>query len=247
MQLGLILNWIWTPVLITIAAILGIAFEWPVELTIPILGFLLLIGIISAVVNARERETVKLTERLRHLSSYFNRRFMGTSSISIFMIINSLFKTENTKLWDWAHSCDTAQRVFNTWSEAFIERLVVDSKTGRFGIYLRTYISELWMMNNLYYEFIEQFHEIAEKVEMPRETIEQYNRFVLEYNGFADNFRTFISDSLRSGKTDVETPSVKPATESIGGSVATTAEQSNPPLKPPPSPLNPPNNRGYYA
>ena len=241
MALKAIFKWVWAPFLITSVAITGILLEWPVEVLTPVLGGLFISGLIGAIVGAREKEYQKLIERLRHQASYFSRRFLGDSSFSIFTIINSLFKTENTKLWEWARACDMAQRVFNSWGNAFNERLEVDSKSGRFGLYLRPYLNELWMMNNLYYEFIEQFHEIAEKVEIPPETLEQYNRFSLEYNAFAENFRSFASDSLKAGKTEIEAPSIKSTMETRGVVAPQQAQKREEPKSQPTR-----DNKGYY-
>jgi len=57
---------------------------------------------------------------------------------------------------------------------------------------------------------------VAEKVELPRETIDQYNRFVVEYNAFAQDFRDNISELRKVAKTEVEPPSVKFAKELSG-------------------------------
>jgi len=213
MMFKTLLNWIWAPLVISAVAIVGLILEWPVEAVIPTIGGIFVIGLAVAIIGAREKESEKLSERLRHLAGYFHRRFMGESSLSIFAIINSLFKTDNTKLWEWARSCDAAQRVFNTWSESSIKRMEVDTKTGRFGIYLRAYLNELWQINNLYKEFVDQFQEIASKVEIPLETIEQYHKFISEYNAFVRNFCAFVSDSLKAGKTEIEPPSIKEAQE----------------------------------
>jgi len=208
-----LLNWIWAPLAIGTVAIVGLILEWPIEAVAPAIGGIFVVGLVLAVISAREKESEKLSERLRHLAGYFHRRFMGQSSLSIFAIITSLFKTDNTKLWEWARSCDMAQRVFNTWRESSIKRMEVDTKTGRFGIYLRAYLNELWQINNLYKEFIDQFYEIASKVEIPLETIDQYHKFVSEYNAFSRNFCAFVSDSLKAGKTEIEPPSIKEAQE----------------------------------
>lgn len=106
-----------------------------------------------------------------------------------------------------------AQRVFNTWCSSFTSRLEVDTKTGRFAIYLRSYLNELWLITSLYYEFIEQFYEIAQKVPLPAETLEQYHRFVVEYNSFAEQFRDLIGELKQLARTEVEPPSVNLAHE----------------------------------
>ena len=213
MVLRTIVGWGWAPILITAVAITGYILEWPIEAIAPALGAILIIGLVAAIIGAREKETERSSVRLRQLAAYFNRRFMGDSSLSIFAIINSLFKTENPKLWDWARACDMAQRVFNTWGSSFITRLETDTVTGRFGIYLRTYLNELWLMTSLYHEFAEQFYEIAEKIEVPPETLDQYHRFVAEYNAFVGNLRSCISVLLKAGKTEIEPPSIKLARE----------------------------------
>ncbi|MFC2016660.1 hypothetical protein ACFLUF_02990 [Chloroflexota bacterium] len=164
-------------------------------------------------ISARERQMELSALRLRQLAGYFNRRFTGNSSLSIFAIIDSLFSIDNPQLWDWARACDMSQRIFNTWCNSFIDRVESDTRTGRFSIYLRTYLDELWLLNNHYYEFIEQFGEIAERIEIPPETIDQYNRFAVEYNSFVQNFRDGIAELKKTAKTEIEPPSVKLARE----------------------------------
>ena len=156
---------------------------------------------------------------------------MGNSSLSIFAIINSLFNLDNPKLWDWARACDMSARIFNTWGNSFIDRLEGDTRTGRFSMYLRTYLNELWLLNNHYYEFIEQFHEIAQSVEIPREARDQYNRFVVEYNSFLQNFRDSIVQLKKVAKAEIEAPSVKMARELSGvmPSLAKPDEEEKPP------------------
>ncbi len=208
-----IISWGWCPILITALAVLSHIRGWSIGIVAPVLGVILVIGLVVAVTGAREKELELSSLRLRQLAGYFNRRFMGSSSLSIFAIINSLFNIDNPTVWHWARACDMSQRIFNTWCSSFIGRVESDIRTGRFNVYLRTYLNELWLANNHYYEFIEQFYEIAEKVEIPREAIDQYNRFVMEYNAFAQDFRDNISELKKVARTEIEPPSVKFAKE----------------------------------
>ena len=203
----------WCPILITALAVMGRIYEWSIWELAPVLIIILVIGLVVAVIGTKERELERLSLRLRQLAGYFNRRFMGSSSLSIFAIIDSLFKIDDPKLWDWARACDMSQRIFNTWSSSFVGRVESDIRTRRFDIYLRTYLNELWLVNSHYYEFIEQFYEIAANVEIPRETMDQYNRFVAEYNAFAQDFRDNISELRKVAKTEIEPPSVQFAKE----------------------------------
>jgi len=206
----------WAPILITALAIIGYIYEWPIEAIATILGIILVVGLAIVAVGAREKQLERSSHKLKELAGYFNRRFMGESSLSIFAIINSLFKTDNAKLWDWARACDMSQRVFNTWCGSFTNRLEVDTKTGRFGIYLRSYLNELWLITDLYYEYIEQFHEIAEKIELPRETLDQYDKFVMEYNTYIVQFQELVSELKKFARTEIEPPSIKAANELPG-------------------------------
>jgi len=215
-----VVRWGWFPTLITVLAVIGSINGWDMKVLAIVLVIILLIGLAMIAVFAREKELERSSLGLKELAGYFSRRFAGTSSLSIFAIINSLFSTDNPKLWDWARACDMAQRLFNTWCNSFINRVESDIKTRRFTVYLHTYLTELWLINNHYHEFIEQFYEIATKVEMPREAIEQYNRFVMEYNAFAQHFRDLITELRRVAKTEIETPSVKVARELEAGSQA---------------------------
>ncbi len=208
-----IVNWGWCPILITALAVVGVLYEWPIEVVAPSVGVILVIGLVVAVVRARERQLELSSLRLRQLAGYFNRRFTGNSPLSIFAIIDGLFSIDNPQLWEWARACDMSQRVFNTWCNSFIDRVESDIRMRRFDIYLRTYLNELWLVNGHYYEFVEQFYEIAEKMEIPPETIDQYNRFVVEYNTYVENFRDSIAELKKTAKTEIEPPSVKLARE----------------------------------
>ena len=208
-----IVGWGWCPILITALAIAGYVYGWPIGAVIPALAIILVFGLVVAATGAKEKELELLSLRLKELAGHFNRRFAGNSSLSIFAIIDSLFNIDNPKLWDWARACDMSQRVFNTWCSSFIGRVESDIRTRRLTVYLRTYLNELWLVNSHYYEFVEQFYEIAEKVEIPPETVDQYNRFVMEYNAFAQDFRDSISQLRKIAKTEIEPPSVKFANE----------------------------------
>jgi len=206
-------RWVWVPVVITGLAIISSIYEWPISATAPVLVTVLVIGLVTLVTEAKRGGLELSLVRLRQIAGYFNRRFMGDSSLSIFAIIDSLFNIDNPKLWDWARACDMSKRVFNTWCHSFIDRVEGDIRTGRPEAYLYTYLNELWLVNNHYYEFVEQFYEIAEKVEIPAETRDQYNRLVVEYNAFAQEFRDCISQLKRVTRTEIEPPSVRFAKE----------------------------------
>ena len=216
MILRTIVSWGWSPTLITVLAVVGYIYEWPIEVLAPALVIVLVIGLVMAATGAREKEMAYSSQKIRQLAGYFNRRFMGNSSLSIFALIESLFNVDNPKLWDWARACDMSQRVFNTWCSSFISRLESDIRARKFDVYWRIYLNELWLINSHYYEFVMQFYEVAEKIELPREIVDQYNRFVVEYNAFAQNFRDGIGELKKVARTEVEPPSVKLAKELSG-------------------------------
>ncbi len=211
-----IVNWGWSPILIAVLAVVGVIYEWPVEVVAPSVGVILVIGLVVVVVSVRERQVEAAALRLRQLAGYFNRRFTGNSPLSIFAVIGTLFGIENPQLWEWARACDMSQRVLDTWCNSFIDRVESDIRIRRYDIYLRLYLNELWLLNNHYYEFIEQFYEVAEKIEIPKETIDQYNRFVMEYNAFVGNFQDSIAELKKTARTQIEPPSVKLARELAG-------------------------------
>ena len=244
--LRMIIVWGWSPILITALAIIGFFYEWEFWLIVSSLGIILVIGLVMTVVRASERQLELSSMRLRQLAGYFSRRFTGTSSLSIFAIIDTLFNLDDPPLWDWARACDMSARVFNTWCDSFIDRIESDTRTGRFRIYLRTYLNELWLLNNHYYEFVEQFYDIAKKIEIPPATKDQYNRFAVEYNSFVQNFQETIAELKKVAGTEVEPPSVKLARELSEvklpqASQASQASQANQ-AKPTP----PREERGYY-
>ena len=162
MILRTIVSWGWSPILITALAVVGYIYEWPIEILAPVLTIILVIGLVMVATGAREKDVEQLSRKIRQLSGYFNRRFAGNSSLSIFTIIDSLFKVDNPKVWDWARACDMSKRIFNTWCDSFISRVESDVRMRGFTVYLRTYLNELWLINNHYYEFVEQFYEVAE-------------------------------------------------------------------------------------
>lgn len=206
-------SWLWWPIVITVVALVGTAYEWPMVVLAPILVAILVSGLVTAVTSTRRQRLELSLSRLRQMAGYFNRRFMGESSLSIFAIIDTLFTIDNPKLWDWARACDMAKRLFNTWCDSFINRIETDVRSGRPQAYLYTYLNELWLVNNHYYEFIEQFYEVAGTVEIPKESRDQYNRLVMEYNAFAQEFRDTISELKKITRTEIEPPSVRFAQE----------------------------------
>ena len=208
-------DWIWCPITITVMAMVAVIFEWPVSAAAPVLITILIIGLSLSINAARKKELELSLSRLRQIIGYFNRRFMGDSSLSIFVIIDSLFRTDNPKLWDWARACDMSHRVFNTWCNSFLDRVESDVWARRLEGYMSTYLNEIWSINNHYYEFIEQFYEIGEKIQLPKDTIEQYNRFFMEYNAFVQDFRDCISYFKKNIRTEIEPPSVRFARELV--------------------------------
>jgi hypothetical protein len=106
-----------------------------------------------------------------------------------------------------------SQRIFNSWCDSFSARLENDIEARRFPGHLDTYLNELWLIACRYHDFVEQFVEVAERVEMPEETLPQYHKFVLEYNAFVQNFQDTITDLKSIARTSIEPPSVKLAPE----------------------------------
>ena len=213
--LKIIVNRGWYPALITALAVAGYQYEWPIEVVAPALIIIRGIGLVVAVIKAREKELELSAVKLRQLAEYFNRRFMGDSSLSIFVIIDSLFNIDDSKLWEWARACDMSRRIFNTWCNSFISRVESDIGIRRFADYLYTYLNELWLITSRYYDFIEQFYEVANKIELPQETLDQYNRFLMEYNTFVQDFRDSISELRKVARTEIEPASVRLARELV--------------------------------
>jgi hypothetical protein len=212
-MLKTLINRGWYPALIIAIAIVGLILEWPIEAVAPALIVILAIGLVAAIINARKNELELQSMKLTQLAGYFNRRFMGNSSLSIFSVIDSLFSIDNAKVWDWARACGMSQRIFDTWSNSFATRVESDLRSRRYTVFLHTHLNELWSINNHYYEFTEQFYEIAEKFEVPQEILYQYNRFVVEYNAFVQNFRDMITELVHVARTQIEAPSIKFAKE----------------------------------
>ena len=215
-MLKAIINWAWCPVVITALAVVAFIYNWPIEAIIPSLVVIFGIGLVLTIIRAKKNELELLSARLRQLAGYFNRRFTGNSSLSIFAVIDSLYGIDNPQVWEWARACTTSQRIFDTWSDSFINRVESDFRTRKFSYYLHTYLNELWSINSHYHEFIEQFYEVSEKFETPQETIDQYNRFVIEYNAFVQSFRDAITELKTASRTEIEPPSVKFARELPG-------------------------------
>ena len=143
-------NWLWWPILITVLALVGAIYSWPLSVLAPVLITILVIGLVMVVTGTKRQRLELMVSRLRQLAGYFNRRFMGDSSLSIFAIIDTLFTLDEPKLWEWARACDMSKRVFNTWCDSFISRIESDVRSGRPEVYLYTYLNELWLVNNHY-------------------------------------------------------------------------------------------------
>ncbi len=212
-MLKTMLNRGWYPALITAIAVVGLVYKWPIEVVAPALVIILCIGLIIAAIRAKKNELELQSMRLTQLAAYFNRRFMGNSSLSIFAIIDSLFSIDNPKVWDWARACGMSQRIFDTWANNFTTRVESDLRSRRYTVFLHTHLNELWSINSHYHEFTEQFYEVAEKFEVPREIVDQYNRFSVEYNAFIQSFRDTITELRNVARTQIEAPSVKFARE----------------------------------
>ena len=212
-MLRTVLNRGWYPALIAAIAVAGLVCGWPIEVVAPVLIVILAIGLTAAIIGVKKDEMELQSIRLRQLAGYFNRRFMGNSSVSIFAVIDSLFSVDNPKVWDWARACGMSQRIFDTWSNNFINRVESDFRARKLTVFLHTYLNELWAINSHYYEFTEQFYEVAEKFEVTKEIVDQYNRFAVEYNAFAQSFRDTITELRNVARTQIEAPSVKFARE----------------------------------
>ena len=74
-----IINRGWCLILITAVAVVSSIYEWPIEVVAPVLGVILVIGLVVAIIGAREKQLELSSQRLRQLAGYFNRRFMGNS------------------------------------------------------------------------------------------------------------------------------------------------------------------------
>lgn len=223
-----ILNRGWYPTLITAIAVVSLIYELSINIIIPVLVVLLFIGMIAVIINARRDQLEKQSVRLAQLISYFNRRFVGNSSVSIFAAIEGLFSIEKPQVWEWARACDMSHRIFDSWSEHFSARAESDLRGRKYTAFLQTHLNELWAINNHYYDYTEQFCEIADKFEVPRDVIEQYNKFTTEYNAFVENFRNTITELKNIARTQIEAPSVKLARElpPVKGSAGSQARES---------------------
>jgi len=208
----------WYPALITAIAVVSLIFydDISINIMIPVLVVVLFIGLIITVINARKNQLELQSVRLTQLATYFNRRFMGNSSLSIFAVIDNLFSIENPQIWEWARGCEMAHNIFDSWTGHFTTRVETDLRNRRYSVFLHNHLNELWAINNHYYDFTDQFCEIADKFEVPRNVVEQYNRFVTEYNAFVENFRNAIMELKNIARTQIEAPSVKLARELPG-------------------------------
>ena len=206
-----LIYWGWSPILITTLAILDNIYDWPFWVITAALIITLAAGLILGAIGVGRSNLEHSSQRLRQSAGYFVRRFTGSSSLSIFAVIDRLFNTENPELWHWARSCDMVRRIFDAWCYSYIGRMESDVAARR--IYLSVYLNELWTINNIYLEYIEQFYEIAEKTKITPEVIDQYNKLVAEYNVFAQDFRDNIGGLKKVANTQIEPPSVKFARE----------------------------------
>ena len=133
----------WSPVVVTAVALVGLYYNWPLGLLGTFLGIILVAGIVVAILRESDKQLETIAMRLRQQSGYFSRRFTGTSSLSVFAIIDTLFDLDDPQLWDWARSCDMCARLMDTWFDSFIRRIESDTSSGRFSVYIRVYLLSL--------------------------------------------------------------------------------------------------------
>jgi hypothetical protein len=181
-----------------------------------VLAGLACVGLAVIVINTRKDQLELQSMKLAQLAAYFKQRFMGNAAFTVFSVIEGLFGVENPVIWEWARACDTSKRIFDSWCDAFANRVESDLRARRFGNFLQTHLDELWAVNNHYYEFVEQFNEIAGKYDVPPNVMDDYRRFALEYNGFVERFREAITGLRKAGRTHLEAPGVKLAPEPAG-------------------------------
>ncbi|MFA5315951.1 MAG: hypothetical protein WC369_00845 [Dehalococcoidales bacterium] len=204
-------DWGWSLLVLGALAILALVFEWPLWILATTVAIVIVLSLFSGVTSARQKDLSLSLWDLRQLVGHFNRRFLGDSPIAIFAVINSLLDTENQEIWNWARTCDMSRRVLTAWGQSFHTRMENDVRTRRFD--LHTYLNELWLLNNQYYEFVVQLYEVARKTSLSPETRQLYQRFLTEYNAFAQNFRENLSKLKKVSQTGIEPPSVNMAKE----------------------------------
>ena len=216
-MLRAVINWAWCPVLLTALAVAGLVLKWPIETVVPALIIIFAIGLVTVIIGYRRNQLEHASLRISQLAGYFNRRFTGNSPVSIFVVIDGMFKIDEPRLWDWARACSASQRVFNDWCNSFVSRIESDVRSKKSAAYLSTHLNELWLINNHYSEFIDQLCEVAGSFSLPRDITDPYNRFAMEYNAFVQEFRENISELRKVVKTAIDPPSVKLARELGGG------------------------------
>ena len=205
----------WLPALITIIAVVSLALydDVPYTIAIPVLVAVLLVGLLVVIITGRRDDLERHATKIYEMTGYFTRRFMGNSNISIFATIDDLFAMENATIWEWARGCAMAQRIFDTWASSFNNRVESDFRSRRYILFLHIHINELWSINNHYYEFVEQFVEIARKYQVPANVISQYNKFSEEYNVFVQTFRETTTELRNIARIQIEAPGIKLAPE----------------------------------
>jgi hypothetical protein len=165
------------------------------------------------IIGGRRDDLERHATRVYEISGYFTRRFTGNSNISIFATIDGLFAMENSAIWEWARGCAMCQRIIDTWANSFNNRVESDFRSRRYTLFLHTHLNELWSLNNHYYEFIEQFVEIARKYQVPGNVITEYNKFCEEYNAFVQTFRETVTELRVVARVQIEAPGIKLAPE----------------------------------
>ena len=120
----------WFPLLLTAVAVVSIIYGVSINIVVPVLAGLLCVGLAILIVNTRKDQLELQSVKLTQIAEYFNRRFMGNASFTIFSVIEGLFAVENPAIWEWARACDTSQRVFNTWCDSFMNRVGNDVRAS---------------------------------------------------------------------------------------------------------------------
>lgn len=217
----------------------GLSLPWPNELVAAALGAVLIIVAVSLLWIFGRKRQQRSAIKLRDLATYFTRRFAGTSSLTVFSVIESLSDIDQPGVRDWVHHCSVNKRIFNAWCEGLTGRIESDGHAAGLVRSSHVYLRELWSMATQYQEFVEHLYEVAMTGRLPSDAVDRYNKFVAEYNPFVQRLQDYIGEQRSAHKTGIEPASVKLAREIARKQTPAPAPKEEARLS------LPPDNKGY--
>ena len=203
----------WSLILVTVISIAALQMNWHIWAVAPTLVVILAAGLIVDFRRSKQQQLVTMADRLRDLIKHFCLTFIERGDTSVFNLIRNIPSSGSPELQGWQRGCDLSKRVLNQWLSRFVKRVDADVRIRKEENWLSDSVVEFCDINDLYYDFVEEFYRKASKEAVTKSDEESYNKLVTEYNAFVQNLRNYIAEFKKVAKIGIEPQSAKFAKE----------------------------------